>query len=278
MPLVTIAIPVYNAEQYLQDAIQSVVNQTFRDWVLFLINDGSTDGSLEIMQKFASAYPNIEIIDDGENKGLVARLNESIAMTTTKYYARMDADDIMYYLRLEEQVNYLEEHNDVDVVGSSAMLIDNNNNIKGSWLSQGKVSRFIHPTVIGRTDWFKDNKYKTWAIRAEDSELWIRTERMSKFYSIQKPLLFYREYGVPTLDKTIKSLRTMIVIYSHYKEYERSLFWGYINIIFCILKIVIYMFFDKIGQMNFIIHKRRRDSVLEHYLLNKMELMKSIRI
>ena len=95
-PLVTIAIPVYNGMPYLRDTIQSVVNQTYSDWELYLINDGSTDDSLTIMQSFAMCDSRIHIISDGENHGLILRLNQSVSMCDTKYYARMDADDIMY--------------------------------------------------------------------------------------------------------------------------------------------------------------------------------------
>ena len=276
MPLVTIAISVYNAVKYLQDAIQSVVNQTFRDWKLLLINDGSSDGSLEIMKRFASAYENIILINDGANKGLVARLNESIALTDTKYYARMDADDIMHYSRLEEQVRYLEEHIEIDVLGSSAMLIDNNNEIKGSWSSTGRVSRFIHPTVIGKTRWFKDNLYRSWAVRAEDAELWIRTEFKSNFYSLEEPLLFYREYGVPTLNKTINSLVTMIRIYSKFYMYNHSFIWGCKNVLITILKIIVYIFFSTIGQMNFLLSHRHRKEIPNEKVLTRFDLLNSI--
>ena len=85
--------------------------------MLYLINDGSTDNSLSIMQEFPSLDSRIKIIDDGENKGLITRLNQSVVMTSTKYYARMDADDIMYITRIEEQVNFLDSHPDVDVLG-----------------------------------------------------------------------------------------------------------------------------------------------------------------
>ena len=133
--LVTIAIPVYNGESYLRDAIQSVVNQTFQDWELYLINDGSTDNSLAIMQEYALNDIRIKVIDDGQNKGLVTRLNQSIETAIGKYYARMDADDIMYVTRIEEQVRFLESHPDVDVLGTSIMIIDNENNIVGSNLN-----------------------------------------------------------------------------------------------------------------------------------------------
>ena len=139
---VTIAIPVYNGESYLRDAIQSVVNQTFQDWELYLVNDGSTDGSLAIMQEYALRDIRIKVIDDGQNKGLVTRLNQSIEIAVGKYYARMDADDIMYITRIEEQVKFLESHPDVDVLGTSIMIIDNNNNIMGSGMCSGIVQLF----------------------------------------------------------------------------------------------------------------------------------------
>ena len=121
--LVSIVIPVYNGEVYLRDAIQSVVNQTFQNWKLYLINDGSTDGSLVIMEEYALRDARIKVIDDGQNKGLVTRLNQSVEIAVGKYYARMDADDIMYITRIEEQVTFLESHPDVDVLGTSIMIM-----------------------------------------------------------------------------------------------------------------------------------------------------------
>ena len=148
--LVSIVIPVYNGEVYLRDAIQSVVNQTFQNWKWYLINDGSTDGSLVIMEKYALRDARIKVIDDGQNKGLVTRLNQSVEIAVGKYYARMDADDIMYITRIEEQVTFLESHPDVDVLGTSIMIIDNNNDIVGSDMYTGEVNSFIHPTVMGK--------------------------------------------------------------------------------------------------------------------------------
>lgn len=275
-PLVTIAIPIYNAEEYLEYAIQSVVNQTYKDWILLLINDGSTDKSLDIMMDFSSRYDNVKVVNDNQNRGLVYRLNESIALTSTKYYARMDADDIMAKSRIETQILYLESHEDIDVLGSSAMLIDNNNIITGSWLSQGKVEKFIHPTVIGKTQWFKKNQYTSWAVRAEDSELWIRTASKSNFYSLEQPLLFYREYGVPALNKTIKSLKTMIKIYSRYSIYGHSFLWGSINILVTFFKIIIYLFFSKIGKMDYILKKRVRNKVFIDDVMTEQDLLASV--
>lgn len=274
--IVTIAIPVFNGMPYLRDTIASVINQTYKDWTLYLINDGSTDGSLEVMEEFASKDSRIHIINDGTNKGLIARLNESIAMTETKYYARMDADDIMYRTRIEEQVHYLEEHPDVDVVGASIMTIDNKNNIIGSGYNEGTVKGFIHPTVMGKTLWFKENPYSDWALRAEDFELWTRTVGKSVFRAIGKPLLFYREFGIPTFKKYYFSQVTLLTIFRRYKSYDRSFSWFFVNTIKTYLKICTYYIFDKIGKLDVLIAKRGRTPVPVDLRLSKADLEESI--
>ena len=144
-PLVTIAIPIYNAEKYLRYAIQSCINQTYQNWELLLMCDGSTDTSIGIMEEMAAYDSRIRVIYDDVNKGLVYRLNQSIKLAKGKYYARMDADDIMAVNRIEEEVNFLELHPMVDVVGTSMMMIDGDNHIMGSSL-QTTDSIFVHPS------------------------------------------------------------------------------------------------------------------------------------
>ena len=275
--MVTISIPIYNAENYLRDTIQSVINQTYKDWILYLMNDGSTDGTLFIMEEFALKDSRIRIIDDGKNMGLIARLNQSIQMTDTKYYARMDADDIMYITRIEEQVKYLESHPDIDVLGSSIMTIDKDNNIVGSGMSTGKVNGFVHPTVMGKTSWFKANPYCDWAVRAEDFELWSRTSTKSNFWALDKPLLFYREFGVPTTKKYIQSQKTLLKIYAHYNSYKKP-FFGFIkNSLITILKIIAYQLFDLFGRTDILVQKRNRKPLSYDKCLSKDDLMKSIK-
>lgn len=275
--LVTIAIPVYNAERYLCDAIQSVINQTYSDWCLYLINDGSTDNSVSIMQEFAAKDSRIKIIDDGKNKGLPARLNESIALTKTKYYARMDADDIMYITRIEEQVRYLEEHPGIDVLGTSIMTIDNNNTIIGSGLCYGSVNSFIHPTVMGKTEWFKTNLYCEWAVRAQDAELWYRTSYKSHFWSLDRPLLFYREFGIPTLNKYLKSKMTILRILSYYKKYHKSICWFLLSTFKTLLKMGVYIYFALLGKIDMLVKWRNRKPIPKHLCLTQKDLELSIR-
>lgn len=276
MVKVTISIPVYNAELYLRDSIQSVINQTYKDWTLYLINDGSTDKSLSIMQELAVVDKRIIIIDDGYNRGLVARLNQSISLADSEYYARMDADDIMSLDRIEEQVRFLDNHPEVDVLGSSIMIIDNDNKIVGSGRESGQVKGFVHPTVMGRTQWFKNNLYSEWAVRAEDRDLWYRTISYSNFWALEKPLLFYREFGVPTLKKTLQSQKTLLKIFARYKQYNQTFGWFLKNTLITIAKMFIYMFFAMIGRIDYIVKRRNRIPIPKENCLSDLDLQNSI--
>ena len=212
MAIVTIGIPFYNAERYLADAIRSVINQSYSDWFLVLLNDGSTDNSLAIARSFECNR--IRVISDGVNRGLVFRLNQLSQLSTSLYYARMDADDVMHRDRLSIQVSYLEDHPDVDVVGTGVYYINDINQVygKGYAVSAAQTKKdalygknFYHPTIMGRTDWFRHNPYDEKALRMEDYELWVRTVEDSKFANIDMPLYFYREAGLPYLDKYLLS-------------------------------------------------------------------------
>lgn len=274
---VTIAIPIYNAESYLSFAIQSVVNQTYKNWELLLMEDGSTDSSVEIARQYAEKDERIRVVEDGVNRGLIYRLNESIKMANGKYYARMDADDIMTVDRIEKELLYLQEHPEVDVVGSSIMTIDNKSNIIGSGYNFGKVASFIHPTVMGKTEWFRANPYAEWALRAEDTELWLRTCSKSCFHAIGEPLLFYREFGVPTFKKYYLTQKTMVKIAGRYKEYGKSFFWFTKLATLSYAKIIINAIMVLIGNMNLLVAMRRRVRVPNELLLTDIDLNKAVK-
>lgn len=213
-PLLSIGLPFYNAERYIQKAITSVLAQTYTNWELILINDGSTDESLLQVNEFTD--PRITVISDGENKGLSHRLNESVDLSNGEFYIRMDADDIMISSRLEKQLQYMISHPECHVIGAGAYIIDGKDQITGmrygnpfnkhDFQSVLKNGGFIHPSVFGRTAWFKANPYDTTAERCEDIELWLRTVDYSHFGQIIEPLLFYREDG----DQAVKVEKTSI--------------------------------------------------------------------
>jgi len=268
-PLITIGIPVYNAEHFLSDAIQSVVNQSFQDWELLITDDGSTDQSIEIAQKFLSDS-RIKLLVDGENKGLPFRLNQQIELAKGKYFARMDADDIMHPHRIKEQVCFLEANSDIDAVGCSAYSIDINNNVCGM-LNANPSPRtlddvfnnrcFIHPSVMAKSDWYKNNLYDSKYVRMEDMALWTRTITKSNFANLNTPLLFYRDVGIPYLKKylqTKKGERRLIRnIFSNgdFAKKQQLLFKNY-------AKSLVYIVFTVLQMQTFLI-KRRASSINE---------------
>ena len=197
---VTIGIPFLNARRYLPDAVRSVFAQTFADWELILVDDGSTDNSAEIVSGIND--PRVRLVSDGVNRGLVARLNQIVAIARGKYLARMDADDLMHPERIERQVSFLNANPDIDVVDTATYTIDDDLTplgIRGERPLDAKpetvLSRglLIHPTVMGRTEWFRNNPYDALFVRAEDRELWTRTCMTARFGRLCEPLFFYRE-------------------------------------------------------------------------------------
>lgn len=265
-PLVSIAIPVFNAGKYLQYAIQSVLNQTYTNWELLIIDDGSSDNSLDISRSFTDD-DRIEIRSDGKNIGLPARLNESVKWAKGKYYARMDADDIMHFQRIETQVNFLEDHPNVDVLGASMYSIDSNNNLmyKRSMDTKYETTVFIHPSVIGKTLWFLQNPYDTKMSKAQDIELWLRTEKYSIFYSSGDALMFYREFGVPTFKKYTNTMLCMIKnLYSHPRKYHKNIYWATNNMIRCCFKVVVCAVFSLLGKTDVMLSLRKKEQIINY--------------
>ena len=185
--LVTIAIPFFNAQEFLTQAIDSVIQQTFQNWNLLLVDDGSTDDSMKIAKHYESIDKRIRVYSDGKNKNLAYRLNQIPDLVGTEYLARMDADDIMHPRKIETQMNVLLNHPEIDVLGTNAYSIDENNMVFGIRIQLNgidvlqNVKGFIHPTIIAKTNWFLQNKYDDQALRIEDTELWYRTYKNNNF-------------------------------------------------------------------------------------------------
>lgn len=274
-PLVTVGIPFYNDSRFLPYAIQSVMNQTYQNWELILIDDGSKDNSLEV----ARGYENdkVRVYSDGTNKGLAARLNELSQLARGEFYARMDADDIMAVNRIERQVKFLQEHPEVDVVGSSVMIIDNNNKIVRSDMREGQATGFIHPTVMGRKNWFIENLYNDNFRRCQDTELWLRTSRSSVFFNISEPLLFYREFGLPSYAKIRLSHNYLRMIYRNYREYGKSWRWYVSNVITTNIKDTAYWLFGCIGKIDLLIGLRKRKQLPKEMWLTDEDLNKALK-
>lgn len=282
--LVSIGIPFYNCEKYLEFAIKSVINQSYTNWELILLNDGSTDNSLNIVRQFTDKR--IRIVSDNENKGLVFRLNELTHLAVGNYYARMDADDIMHYKRIETQLEFMINNPDVDVVGSNYYSIDISNNVIGitnvnpspdSVNSVLKYGCFAHPSVMGKTEWFRNNKYdEKHNTMMEDYELWLRTVTFSNFKNLKEPLLFYRSVGVPTIKKYIRQTYNVNKVLKQRRKYKlsvvESLYYSALNY----LKITLYVIFYIFGQIDYLIKMRSKKMDNKMIELSKQDLLKSI--
>jgi glycosyltransferase involved in cell wall biosynthesis len=207
MPQVTVILPVYNAEKYLKEAIDSILNQTYTDFELLLINDGSTDSSEKIILSYND--PRIIYIKNEGNKGLIFSLNKGIDLAKGDYIARMDADDISMPERLEKQLNYLEENKNVEVVASTVKYIDDAGKIAGNWKLDNQTTDvktirkwmprencIAHPSVMGKKELLSRFKYNPNQLNIEDYDLWMRLLNTGAIIAkIPEPLLYYRVHS-----------------------------------------------------------------------------------
>jgi len=184
-PLVTVLMPVYNAERFLKRAIESILAQTFTDFEFLIINDGSTDQSAAIIQSFADAR--ITFVQNEKNCGVIDTLNKGIALAKGKYIARMDADDVSMPTRFERQVQYLEQHPKISVLATHIFQVNAEEEKLGTWDKdiQNNVPEDIfrttaqtcciaHPTVMMRTAIIADYLYNEKQKGSEDWDLWMR--------------------------------------------------------------------------------------------------------
>lgn len=198
MPKVSVVMPVFNAESYVNEAIDSILSQTFVDFEFIIINDCSTDLSHQIIKSYKD--DRIKIINNEKNLGVCASLNKALRECTGEFIARMDSDDVAYCDRLEKQVKFLENNKQIVVLGTSIEFIGQKKGMKKfdnkNLEIQSLFNNFIvHPTVMMRSEFFKSNKlcYNEDFSKLEDYELWDRVlEKKGKFYILEEPLLKYR--------------------------------------------------------------------------------------
>jgi glycosyltransferase involved in cell wall biosynthesis len=200
-PILTIGLPVYNAAPFLEDSLRSIFAQTFADWELIAIDDGSSDASAAILQRLKD--PRVRALADGEHRGLGARLNQIIALAAGRYIARMDADDLMHPDRLARQLSFLEENAAIDVVGCGLISFDARERAisvrrlpaQHAQITADPLRGFAvaHATALGRSEWWKKHPYNEGNRGCEDWELWFESYTQSRFANLADLLYFYRE-------------------------------------------------------------------------------------
>lgn len=206
-PKVSVIMPVYNAERFLRESIESILNQSFSDFEFIIINDGSRDNSLNIIKEYAEKDSRIKIIDQ-ENTGIVGALNNALKISKGEFIARMDADDISEKERLEKQYDFLQKEK-AYLCGTWAKIIDENgretgqkfNYPKKKWLQNKfyliRGNPFIHPSVMFSREIFEKEKDKNNNLyrdykHIEDYELWTRIVPKYKSVNLQEYLIKYR--------------------------------------------------------------------------------------
>lgn len=211
-PVLSVLLPVYNSERYIKEAVNSILNQTFKDFELIIINDGSTDKSSDIINNLVEKDPRIRLISR-ENKGLVYSLNEGIEQARGEFIARMDADDICLPRRFEIQLDYIKKNN-LDLCGTWIRPFTDRKVLpirkypikhKDIYITSLFYSPFAHPSIIMRSAIFKDLSYKE--VTAEDYNLWC--EVLLKGYktaNIPIALLDYRVHSEQITSKKYQEL------------------------------------------------------------------------
>ena len=201
MTAVSVVMPVYNGALYLKEAIESVLNQTFSNFEFIIINDGSTDESVVLIQEYVRKDKRIVFIDRKENKKLPHTLNEGLKAANGKYIARMDSDDICLPDRFEKQYNYLENHPDISIIGSAFRTIALTGNGKNVFRSANSIvlaykfisdTQFCHPSVMFRREIILKTGYYD-ETEAEDFAFFSRIIKQYKGSTLSGVLLNYRE-------------------------------------------------------------------------------------
>lgn len=219
---VSVIMSVYNGEAYLAEAIESIINQTFQNWELIVINDCSTDSTAQILADFAQKDARVKVHPNEVNLRLPTSLNKAISLCSGKYIARMDADDISLPGRLEKQYKFMEENPDVSLSSCRFMTVKN-----GVYASGGAGGRcdsdaikamllvanpILHPGVIAKAEVMKEFCYDTTLTCTEDLELWTRLAMANhKMKILPECLLIYRLHDKQITSTTLERQHTEVL-------------------------------------------------------------------
>jgi glycosyltransferase involved in cell wall biosynthesis len=202
MSRLTILMPVYNGEQFLRETMDSVLNQTYSDFLFLIINDGSTDSSEDIIKSYSD--PRIIYRKNEKNLGLVSTLNKGIDLVETEFLARMDADDLWAETKLEKQIKLLDSRPEVGICGTSIHKFGafegdfifpvENDGLKVGFLFYCCMS---HPSIVYRMSFLKESgiRYRVDYFPAEDYKMWIDCLEKTQIYNIPEVLVYYRQHS-----------------------------------------------------------------------------------
>ena len=281
---VSIGIPFFNPGNVFRESIQSILNQTYSDFELILLDDGSTDNSLEIAHSFKDKR--IKVISDGGNKGLPYRLNQLVDISQGEYIARMDADDLSSSVRIELQTSLLENTPDVDIIATGLCSITDKNKIIGYRLPSidkrmtpsvtdaifGR-SEIAHATILVRKSWYLRNRYNEKAKLMEDYQLWVDAAIKSdlNIAYIKKPLYFYREESSVNYRKAVKAyFNCYKIVFNQYFNYL-SLHDKIRITLLTIIKITVVSAANLFNLSDKLLYMRNKGTEQDNTLIDKLE-------
>lgn len=203
---VSVLMPVHDGEKYIQQAVESIRSQTYSDFEFIIVDDGSSDNTVPMLEKYAAEDSRIVLVFNKTNLGLARSLNYGLDLAKGEYIARMDADDISLPERLAAQVFFLDAHPEVGILGTAASLIDSQGMLGHliqyperhatlCWIMCFFENPIIHPSVMFRRKLVVemggyDEKYVT----SQDFDLWSRMEVSTKLANIQDVYLHLRKH------------------------------------------------------------------------------------
>jgi glycosyltransferase involved in cell wall biosynthesis len=265
-------MPVYNGSAFLKQAIESILNQTYKLFEFIIINDGSVDNSKEIIKSYNDSR--IVYIENIENFGLIKSLNIGVNIAKGEYIARMDADDIALSDRIEKQIKYMDVHKDIGVLGTRSYSIDSKGDIlyfneypltdteiKMTMVSRcpiGHYSVMIRKSILTDHGIYYEEKYK----HAEDYALWTKLAHVTNFHCLADGLMLYRSHNssVSAKFKQIQRESSRIIK----EEYLNSIF-GSIN-----------EFYNQNYSKRILMLKKIRNDQTELYILYKKQIEQSM--
>ena len=242
MPKISVIMAAFNEEANIQNAILSIQEQTFKEWELVIVDDGSDDGTLNLINDAVSLDSRITCLSNDKNIGLAMSLNKAISFSNSEYIARMDADDYSLPDRLETQLNFMQGNPDISVLGTGGIYCDQNgteikkvifpehHNEIVKWLN--KSSPFLHPSVLIRRSFFqKIGGYDDSYYRAQDYDLWHRGKNIARYCNLQIPLINYTDKEKLSIQSVADSFRIRIKHAGSTKELLILLFWLLVGVV-----------------------------------------------
>lgn len=229
--MISVVLPTYNGSKYIKQSIESIINQTYKEWELIVIDDCSTDDTNKIVQEYTLKDNRIKLYKNETNKRLPASLNTGFAKTSGEYLTWTSDDNIYKENAFEKMIEYFQLNSDVGFVFSNMTIIDENGNIKqkNSYIPSS-MEEIKYKNIVGASFMYKREVYKTIGdydtskFLIEDYDYWLRISRKFKIGFINDSLYFYRTHsGSLTESKNSQMLEAKIKLYEEELSNDKNL-------------------------------------------------------